>query len=199
MFLATTRANSINVFKREERIRRWGGISRSKSVINKHCAEILNWIKLQWLVQEAISFPTVPSGKSTKSGVVLKLTLLLRNGSREKYGSNVLMKHSYLGDPFFFFLFVFSCWYEGLTYFLFPVECFLLFFLLYSRLFLVKPSPFGLQLCCLHWNLHYCFNWLKKTFKEETEVEFLFSIAKSGLKKTSVKINKKYYFNFELL
>lgn len=120
MFLATTRANSINVFKREERIRRWGGISRSKSVINKHCAEILNWIKLQWLVQEAISFPTVPSGKSTKSGVVLKLTLLLRNGSREKYGSNVLMNHSYLGDPFFFFIcLLLLIWRTNL----FPVSC----------------------------------------------------------------------------
>lgn len=97
MFLAITRAKSINVFKREERIRRWGGTSRSESGINKHCTEILNWIKLQQLVQEAISFPTIPSSKLTKSGIVLKLTVPLRNSSRRKYDSHVLTNHSCLG------------------------------------------------------------------------------------------------------
>lgn len=126
MFLATTRANSIKVFKREETIRRQGGTSRSESEINNHCTEILHWIKLQRLVHEAISFPTAPSGKFTKSGIVLKLTVPLRNGSRRKYDSNVLMNHSYLGEHIFFIFLLSS---TGRTNFPFPVKCFPFFFI----------------------------------------------------------------------
>lgn len=78
---------------------------------------------LQQLVQKAVCFPAVPSGKFTKSGIVIKLTVPLRDGSRRKYGSNVLVNYSYMGEPFYF-SFVYSCPQEGVTCFPFPVECF---------------------------------------------------------------------------
>lgn len=124
MFLRTSRVKSINVFKMKERLRRWGRISKSYNGLNKHCIEILKWIKLPRLVQETLCFTTVPSGKFAKSGIVFMLTVPLRNSSRRKYDSNVLTNHSCLG---FFHYFLLPTGRGNL----FPIFCGMVFFFLH--------------------------------------------------------------------
>lgn len=148
MFLPTSREKSINVFKMKERVKRWVGTSKSESGLNKHCIEILNWIKLPWLVQETLSFTTVPSGNFAVR-CSLKLTVPLRNSSRRKYDSNVLTNQSWL---VLFHYFLLSTGRSNL----FPTFCGMLFFFFSIVLWVAScqaMSPFGLQLPHLYWKL----------------------------------------------